>query len=99
MAKLHAKREHEAKKEGKPKRGRGYPSSSSYGRGYSTYNAYPRHSAPAAQGWAPQPQAGAPPALTYQQRMQRKQEMRCNNCAEFGHFSRECNKPPLPPPK
>ncbi len=104
VAKKYAKREHEAKdksaKSSKKTRGHGY------GR-YPSYNPYQHYALPppppgwgsASQGWAPAAQGYAPPAAATppNPRFGSKAHMRCNNCAEFGHFAKECTKPPLPP--
>jgi hypothetical protein len=93
VAKEHNKREREKEKtESKPKRGRGSGHGYGYGRGFPPmhhgyhggyHGGYPAVAGPSAYGSAP--------------RMNRRETSRCNNCAEFGHFARECPKPPLPP--
>jgi len=91
VAKKHDKRAREAKEKAevpRPKRGRGY--------GYGFHHGYGRGYPPMQSlGWqgaqaGPSSSMGAP-------RFNRRETSRCNNCAEFGHFARECSKPPLPP--
>jgi len=45
----------------------------------------------------PAPAPSAAPASSFNGSYSFKSQMRCNNCGERGHFSKECPRPQLPP--
>jgi hypothetical protein len=99
VAKKYAKRERERRDDrpAKRSRGSGYRYGSSHGSGRS-YGYSPASQGSAGHhsggyGGGPSSSSSGP-----SRSFNRKDNMRCNICAEFGHFAKECRRP-APPPK
>jgi hypothetical protein len=90
VAKKHAKRELQERDARASKKSKGprYGSSS--------YGASRSYGAPQASSSHHLGGYGAGPSSAPSRGFNRKDTMRCNICAEFGHFARECRKPPPP---
>lgn len=98
VAKKHAKKELKEKEERKPKKARPTPYSRNPFPAFNPWTQMSMQAMAMPPMWPMHPQLPAAAAASASPMAPRlpKSQLRCNNCAEYGHFARECPKPPLP---